>query len=429
VLPAALANAGRRLISIGWRRSVDSIRNNDARLFVPPVLLVAACVIAGCASLDRLPAVPEAQTKQALFLGLPNARFFIDEATPSALIAEFKAASDREIAYSRRTGSGGRLPPADFLAISGGADNGAFGAGLLVGWSERGTRPTFKAVTGVSTGALIAPFAFLGKAYDPALAKLYTGLNADDVFAKRPFLAALSADAMADTAPLYRMISSYVGDELMADIAGEYDKGRLLMVGTTNLDAGRPVVWNIGAIAKSGHPLAKESIRKILLASASIPGMFPPVMFDIELDGQTFQEMHGDGGTTRQTFLYPPTVSLQSFPAALRSRSRRVFIIRNGKALEDWKETERKTLAIAGRAVSTLITSNGIGDTYRIYTTSKRDGVDFNLAMIEPDFQEPYKGPFDQEYMTKLFEYGRSKAKEGNPWRKVPPGMALAGNR
>jgi hypothetical protein len=233
---------------------------------------------------------------------------------------------------------------------------------------------------------------------------------------------------MADTAPLYRMISSYVTDEMVAEIAREYDKGRLLMIGTTDLDAGRPVIWNIGAIAKSGHPLAKESIRKILLASASIPGLFPPVMFDIELDGRTFQEMHGDGGATAQTFLYPATISLHNV-STVPERARRVFIVRNGKALEGWKETERKTLAIAGRAVSTLIASNGIGDMYRIYTTTRRDGVDFNLAMIEPDFQEPYKGPFDQGYMTALFEYGRGKAKGGYPWRKVPPGLAFAGNR
>jgi len=127
---------------------------------------------------------------------------------------------------------------------------------------------------------------------------------------------------MADTPPLYQMISSYVDDGLVAAIAHEYDRGRLLMIATTNLDVERPVVWNIGAIAKSNHPLAKESIRRILLASASIPGVFPPVMFDIELDGKHFQEMHGDGGATAQTFLYPPTISSRDIPVAARSRLR-----------------------------------------------------------------------------------------------------------
>jgi len=211
---------------------------------------------------------------------------------------------------------------------------------------------------------------------------------------------------------------------MIGKIAQEYDKGRLLMIATTNLDAGRPVIWNIGAIAKSGHPLAKDSIRRILLASASIPGVFPPVMFDIELDGKKFQEMHGDGGATAQTFLYPPSISIRSLTVTTAPRARTAYIIRNGKALEEWKETERKTLSIAGRAVSTLISSSGVGDMYRIYGTTKRDGVGFNLALIESDFQEPYKGPFNREYMNKLFEYGREKARAGNPWRKAPPGLA-----
>ena len=238
------------------------------------------------------------------------------------------------------------MPAANYLAISGGGDNGAFGAGLLVGWSERGSRPVFKAVTGISTGALSAPFAFLGRDYDLALTNVFTNTDAGDVFDKRPMLAAIADDGMTDTAPLYRLISSYLDDEMVGKIAREYDKGRLLMIATTNLDAGRPVIWNIGAIAKSGHPSAKVAIRRILLASASIPGVFPPVMFDIELEGRKFQEMHGDGGATAQTFLYPPTISIRTLASAIAPRARTAYIIRNGKILEEWKETERKTLSI-----------------------------------------------------------------------------------
>ena len=390
---------------------------------ISTLFFVLACA-AGCASLERLPAVPQVETKQATFLGIPNARYVLDETTPSGLIAEFRSAYEREVAYHRALGRRDALPAANYLAISGGGDNGAFGAGVLVGWSERGTRPVFKGVTGISTGALSAPFAFLGRDYDYALTNVFTTTDAADVFDKRPLLAAIADDGMTDTAPLYRMISSYVDDEMIGKIAQEYDKGRLLMIATTNLDAGRPVIWNIGAIAKSSHPLAKDSIRRILLASASIPGVFPPVMFDIELEGRKFQEMHGDGGATAQTFLYPPSISIRSLTVTTAPRSRTAYIIRNGKALEEWKETERKTLSIAGRAVSTLISSNGVGDMYRIYGTTKRDGVGFNLALIESDFQEPYKGPFDKEYMNKLFDYGREKAKLGNPWRKAPPGLA-----
>ena len=393
---------------------------------VPRLAALAAVValVTGCASLERLPAVPQVETKEATFLGIPNARYILDETTPKGLIAEFRSAYEREVAHHRASGRGGALPAANYLAISGGGDNGAFGAGLLVGWSERGSRPIFKAVTGISTGALSAPFAFLGRDYDLALTNVFTNTDAGDVFDKRPMLAAIADDGMTDTAPLYRLISSYLDDEMVGKIAQEYDKGRLLMIATTNLDAGRPVIWNIGAIAKSDHPSAKGAIRRILLASASIPGVFPPVMFDIELAGRKFQEMHGDGGATAQTFLYPPTISIRTLASAIAPRARTAYIIRNGKILEEWKETERKTLSIAGRAVSTLISSNGVGDMYRIYGTTKRDGVRFNLALIESDFQETYKGPFNKEYMNKLFEYGREKAKGGSPWRKTPPGLA-----
>jgi len=388
------------------------------------MLIVVAVGLAGCAQLNRLSAVPAAGTKQATIPGIPNARYVLDEARPAELIAEVKRAYEREVAFQTRIGRVGPLPPANFLAISGGGDNGAFGAGLLVGWSERGTRPQFKAVTGTSTGALTAPFAFLGSQYDAALTDVFTGIDAKDIFEKRPILAAVADDAMTDSKPLYAMIAKYVDDDMVANIAHEYDRGRLLMVATTNLDAGKPVIWNIGAIAASKDPHSVELIRRVLLASASIPGVFPPVMFDVELDGQRHQEMHGDGGVVAQAFLYPPTIKLASFNPDVRVRARTAYIIRNGKTFDDWEQVERKTLSIASRAVSTLIVSNGVNDMYRIYQTTRRDGVGYNLALIDNDFSEPYKGPFDRDYMNRLFDYAKAKAKAkgGYPWRKTPPG-------
>jgi hypothetical protein len=388
------------------------------------MLIVVAVGLGGCAQLNRLSAVPAADTKQAGIPGIPNARYVLDDTLPSGLIAELKRAYGRELAFQHRIGRQGPLPPANFLAISGGGDNGAFGAGLLVGWSERGTRPSFKAVTGTSTGALTAPFAFLGPEYDSALTDVFTNTDANDIFEKRPILAAVADDAMTDSKPLYTMIAKYVDDDMVAKIAREYEKGRLLMIATTNLDAGRPVIWDIGAIAASNSPRSVELIRRILLASASIPGVFPPVMFDVELDGQVHQEMHGDGGVVAQAFLYPPTITLGSFAADVRMRPRTAYIIRNGKTFDDWEQVERKTLSIASRAVSTLIVSNGLNDMFRIYQTTRRDGVGYNLALIGSDFGEPYKGPFDRAYMNKLFDYGKTKAKAGYPWRKTPPGVS-----
>src|SRR5215813_9317629 len=206
-------------------------------------------------------------------------------------------------------------------------------------------------------------------------------------------------------------------------LAAEYVKGRLLLLATTTLAAGRGVIWDIGAIAKRRKPGSRDLIRMLLLASAAIPGLFPPVAFDVEYDGAMYQELHADGGTMTQMFLYPPTIDAGRIASTLPARQRTAYVIRNGKLTEDWKETDRKTLDIAGRAISTLITSSGVNDMYRIYATAKRDGVGFNLAYIENDFTEPHGSEFDRDYMNKLFDYGMTKASDGYRWRKGPPGF------
>ena len=252
----------------------------------------------GCATLERLPAVPYAQAKQADILDIPDARFYVAE-TKQILDTAVKANQRRNLAR-------GVAATRRFLAISGGGDDGAFGAGLLVGWSDRGDRPEFDMVTGVSTGALSAPFAFLGRAYDPQLKAVYTETSASDIFQKRaPLLGAIAGDALTDNTPLRQMISRILDDQMMRRIAEEYRKGRLLFILTTNLDQGRPVIWNIGAIASSSHPKARELIVEVLLASTSIPVVFPPVMLDVTVGGERYQEMHVDGGASSQVFLYP----------------------------------------------------------------------------------------------------------------------------
>jgi predicted acylesterase/phospholipase RssA len=204
----------------------------------------------------------------------------------------------REQAYLKSQGHTGALPPVYFLAVSGGGDNGAFGAGLLNGWTETGTRPEFKLVTGVSTGALIAPFAFLGPDHDGTLKRFYTTLAPSDILEMRSLLAAITSDALADNAPLWQLVENVVDQALLDAIAAEYnDKGRLLLVATVDLDARQSVLWNMTKIAASDDPKALELFRSVMIASAAIPGTFPPVMIDVELDGQAYQEMHVDGGT------------------------------------------------------------------------------------------------------------------------------------
>src|SRR5262245_47699399 len=226
-------------------RPASSLSRRSA---IAGLIATASGMTTACSIPERGPAVPRADTTAALPLGLPNARFFPD-ADPRLAIEEGLAALQREkAALGIAANAKARLPAAYYLAVSGGGDNGAFGSGLITGWTETGTRPQFKMVTGVSTGALIAPFAFLGPAYDPQLREVSTTMTPDRVFRLRGLSAALFNDAMADTTPLSLVIAKYADQGLLDAIAAEYGKGRLLMIGTTNIDAQRPVIWNIGAI-------------------------------------------------------------------------------------------------------------------------------------------------------------------------------------
>ncbi|MGF1594707.1 MAG: patatin-like phospholipase family protein [Kiloniellaceae bacterium] len=385
-----------------------------AAIFLP-LLLIA------CTGPVRLSAVPDEHTTQAIVPGIPEARFWVDKEI-EPFLREALHSFERERAYLAGTGHSGALPPVSFLAVSGGGDNGAFGAGLLKGWTEHGGRPVFKAVTGVSTGALIAPLAFLGSEYDDTLEEAYTAITKDDIFEGRGLLAALFDDALADTFPMSEMIARFVTQDLLDAIAEEYEKGRLLFVGTTNLDARRPIVWNMTAIAASRSPGALALFQKILLASAAVPGAFPPVMIDVEVDGDHYQEMHVDGGAMTQVFLYPPTLNIALQSAQVHAqRERHVYIIRNARLDPEWADVERRTFSIAGRAISSLIHSQGIGDLYRIYLTSQRDGFDYNLAYIGADFDHEHDDEFDQAFMRALYEYAFELGRRGYPWRKTPP--------
>ncbi len=374
--------------------------------------------VVGCASPERLPPVPSVDTDRAMPLGLANARFFPLE-DRARLVAEFEQAAHRQ-RQALGLAPDAQLPAADLLAVSGGGDNGAFGSGLLVGWTEAGDRPEFELVTGVSTGALIAPLAFLGPDYDRQLRDVYTTISADDVFSERGLIGGIFDDAMADTTPLWELISRFVDAPMMAAIAREYQKGRLLLIGTTDLDAERANIWNIGAIAASGNPGALDLVRKILRASSAVPGFFQPVMIDVELDGKHYQELHVDGGAIAQMFLYPPNIDVRK----IAHEKRTAYLIRNAREDPEWADVERRTLSIAGRAVSTMIHSSGSNDLLRIYLLSRLEGIDYNLAYIGSDFSAPHAGEFDKAYMNALFDYAYQQARRGYPWRKEPPDFA-----
>ncbi|MBP2311279.1 patatin-like phospholipase family protein [Azospirillum soli] len=387
-------------------------------------LLFAVLGIAGCSSPTRLEAVPAGIQAKASVEGMPDVRYWAD-GDSSEFLRDGLETVRRERDLLQQAGHRGPLPPADFLAISGGGEDGAFGAGLLVGWTAAGTRPRFKGVTGISTGALIAPFAFLGPEYDDKLKEVYTTITGKDILEQRGFMAAINNDAMADTAPLRKLVRRIFDQNMLDAIAAEHEKGRMLLIGTTNLDARRPVIWNVTKIAATHNPQALELVQTLLVASAAIPGAFPPVMIDVAADGRKFEEMHVDGGATAQVFVYPPSLNLRTeAQQAGITRQRRLFVIRNARLDPDWAQVERQTLSIANRAVSSLIQTQGVGDLYRIYITTQRDGIDFNLAYIPETFKTPLKEPFDPVYMKELFKVGYDLAVNGYPWAKTPPGYA-----
>jgi predicted acylesterase/phospholipase RssA len=384
----------------------------------------AVALLAGCGAPARGTPVPLGQTTKASVLGLPNERFFPAFGS-DALYAEVSAAVQRR---QQMLGlAPDQLPPEmQILAVSGGGENGAFGAGLLCGWTEAGTRPVFELVTGVSTGALTAPFAFLGSSYDPQLRAVYTELKPADVLESRGLISgALFHDAMADNSPLFKTISRYLTPDMQAAIAKGYGEGRLLLIGTSDLDAQLPVIWNISAIAASNHPRALDTIRRVLLASAAIPGAFPPTMFDVTVDGVAYQEMHVDGGAFAQAFLYPASLT-----RGRRERMRQgkpvidinAYVIRNARLDPDWAAVERSTFGIAARAISTMIAASGYNDVLRMYNTTQQDGVGYHLAYIGSDFTMQLPEPFDPGYMRALFDYGYEQARHGYDWKKKPPG-------
>ncbi len=386
------------------------------------VLAAILLPVTACGPIARIDAVPVADEERAVVGGIPDIRFWAD-GDPTAFMTAARHSMEREQAYLASTGHQGPLPPANFLAISGGGENGAFGAGLLVGWTAAGNRPVFKGVTGVSTGALTAPFAFLGSAYDDKLKEVYTTLAAKDVLQPRGYLAALFDDALADNSPLRKTVARYFDQAMLDAIAEEYRKGRILVIGTTNLDARRPVIWDIGAIAASGSPGALALVHDILVASAAIPGAFPPVMIDVEIDGKRYQEMHVDGGASSQVFLYPPQLNVSQSGI---KRDRILYLIRNARLDPEWAQVERQVMSIAGRAISSLIQTQGVGDLYRIYLTTHRDGFDYNLAYIPKNFTRTLNEPFETAYMKALFDVGYEMGAGGYPWEKGPPGFTPA---
>jgi hypothetical protein len=387
-------------------------------------LLLIVLVCQGCGSNIIRNPVPEDLNNQLTVLDQDDLRFIPYEMSEEFIVpytlTMMQQQSDSKLLYE----ANGNTKPAYILALSGGGEGGAFGAGLLNGWTATGIRPEFTVVTGVSTGALIAPFAFLGSDYDWVLDDLYTETSADQLVRKNSIFSIFSLNALYDTAPLKKLIAEYITAETLQKISQEHLKGRRLFIGTTNLDTLRTTIWDMGAIATSKHAYAPELFRKIMLASSSIPGIYPPVYINVQAEGKQFDEMHVDGGTSSQVFVYPPEFRLKELSRQYNyERERNLYVIFNSKLKPRGRTFKPGLRTIARRSISTLINTQGLGDIYRIYLTSQRDKVNFNMAFIPNDIEKKSNEEFDTDYMQELYDYGYKHMIDGYSWKQTLPGF------
>ncbi len=376
----------------------------------PPGIVVARAQRAAPAGIAKKPKQPSAASTQpklppripftaaedavSVIPGMPDARFWADSET------DFKNALPHQ--------------PGPWLILSSGGGDGAFGAGLLSGLTIAGKRPDYAVVTGVSTGALMAPFAFAGPHYDDALRRTYTHITAADIFE-----AGGTGESFVDSWPLKDLIAKEVTPALIGDIAAQYRAGRRLFVITTDLDAERSVVWNMGAIAAHGGEAALKLFRSVLLASSSVPGAFPPVLIEVEGNGKRFQEMHVDGGVGGQFFVAP--AALMASTGDYRLPATQLYIVVNTALQRDFAVVERFAPSILAQSVGMAVKVDTRMMLDRAYVVAKRSGVAFNVASIPASFHAPSKGAFDPDYMGALFQVGLEQGRSAAPFSAEPP--------
>jgi predicted acylesterase/phospholipase RssA len=375
-------------------------------ILVRSAVLVLASGLCACSQTLAFKSVPRATVERAEVAGFSRIRAWGD-----APAADLKALA------AERTGPG----PVSYLALSGGGSDGAYAAGVLTGWTAAGTRPSFAVVTGVSTGALAAPFTFLGSSYDKGLREIYTQYSTNDLGTPQIFSALLGGPSIVDSSGLENLLARYVDAALLAAIAREHNRGRRLLVATTNVEAERQVIWNLGAIAASGQSDAAVLFRRVLLASAAVPGVFPPVLIKVKVNGHDYQEMHADGGTMGQVFFVPQAKLSQGAGVTDTATTRpTLYVIRNGRLGPDWQATQATTLSIASRSINSLIKAQARGDVERLQTLAARSSVSFRLAAIPNDFTAQPTEAFDRDYMRRLFELGHRQSSNGYPWAVTP---------
>jgi predicted acylesterase/phospholipase RssA len=380
------------------------------RFFILTVILI----LTGCSSLPRTP-YTAADAASSRVLDLTELRRYSDE--PAS-------------AFLEETHQRLRMGTVTYLALSGGGADGAFGAGVLNGWSAAGTRPKFSVVSGVSTGALIAPFAFLGSAYDATLRDAYTTGIAESLFDAPNLINVLFRSGLFENTRLRELVARYVDQDMLAAIAAEHAKGRDLFVVTTNLDTQRTVIWDMGRIATIGSPQALSLFRDVIAASASIPVVFAPILIDAAAHGHHFQEMHADGGVMEPVLTLPEAFLLRN-GALTRGVRMNIYILVNNTVEREFQLVPNHTIDIAARASASVTKTQTRSILYETFDFARRNNFGFNLTYIDRSLPPPSLSGFETNYMRALYQYGYDKAKSGDFWAKAPPsdGPLLSGFR
>jgi hypothetical protein len=367
--------------------------------------LLLILLLSGCVGLPRQGA-PTARDAVAIVPGFPADIRWVGESR-----RDF-ALRSREM--TQRVASASHGAPLNVLVLSGGGAGGAFGAGALVGWSRQATRPEFQLVTGVSTGALIAPLAFLGPSWDPVLQEAFSGGHAQHLLRTR-WLGALFGASVYQGGPLTELVDRFVTDEMVQAIAVESRKGRLLVVATTDLDREQPMFWNLGLIAEHGGPAARQLICQVLIASASVPGVFPPVMIPVEQGGKPFEEMHVDGSATTSLFFIPDVAAILPEPLdALRGGH--LYILINGSVRAQATTTRAQTLSILERSAVATLQGGTRAAVELAYSTAQRHAMSTAVTALPDDFAFSDSLEFDQARMRALFEFGAHCGSTGQLW-------------
>lgn len=306
---------------------------------------------------------------------------------------------------------------ATWLVLSSGGPAGAFGAGVLTGWSERGDRPRFDLVTGISAGALIAPFAFVGPSADAELAHLFTVASVGQLNRSRSLLAGVFGQGAIPRRPFRALIDAHLSEDLIDRIAARHRAGARLLVVTTNLDAQRSVVWDIGAIAVSDGPDKMRLIGDVLEASASIPAIFPPVRIAVTGNGNSFEEMHADGGAMRQVYLFPDAFRIDACLSGMRPD---IYAIVNAELAPSFSVVPQQSIRVAERSLSSLEKSSASRGVAELAEFARQNRATFRVAYIDRTIPADHRIPFDPEFMRRAFALGQGKGR-GGEWECGPP--------